>query len=190
VLLGEEDEQDVSAISQLADYELCHTCRVYLEQCYAKGVVVGRPGGVYEGDASLTRAEAAVIAARVVIPRLRVPHRAAAEPPAASRADGKILPGELISIMAAGTTPVLIVDVRTAGEYKTGHIKDAVNIPIDDIVAANAAQISRDGGIVAVYCAVGARSQRAYDLLKTLGYDNVYNLGKVGDWPQPLVTEK
>ncbi|MDR1131533.1 MAG: rhodanese-like domain-containing protein [Oscillospiraceae bacterium] len=187
-LLGEEDEQDVSAITQLSDYDLCHTCRGYLEQCYAKGVVFGRPGGIYDGDALLTNAEAAAITARLIDPALRVPHRFTAQLPADGRVEGVILPEELLSIIAGGANPVLIVDVRTADEYQAGHIAGAVNIPIDDIIAQNAAQIPDDDTIVAVYCAVGARSQKAYDLIKTLGYENIYNLGKVGDWPEPLVT--
>ncbi len=67
----------------------------------------------------------------------------------------------------------IIVDVRTNEEYNTGHVVGSINIPYDTI--------DKDTGLdkdkyIFVYCKSGARSSKAYDTLKKLGYD-VYNLG-------------
>jgi rhodanese-related sulfurtransferase len=188
-LLGEEDAADVEAATQLSDFNGCHTCRLYLEQSYAKGIVSGRPGNVYDGDTLLTKAEAAVIAARIIDPSLRAPHVSTLPYVLEKRDDGKMLPGELIAILEAGAPPALIVDVRTAEEYKGGHIKGAINIPVDSIIEKNGAQIPKDDTVIALYCAAGSRSQRAYEFLVGLGYENARNLGKVGDWPQPLIAD-
>jgi len=66
----------------------------------------------------------------------------------------------------------VIIDVRTQDEYYSGHIKDAINIPYDQIESLD---VSKDKDIL-VYCASGKRSSIAYNKLVSLGY-NVYDLG-------------
>ena len=67
-----------------------------------------------------------------------------------------------------------IVDVRTKEEYETGHIKDAINIPVDNIVE-NANKLEK-GKTIIVYCKSGKRSATAATTLKGLGF-KVYDLG-------------
>jgi NADPH-dependent 2,4-dienoyl-CoA reductase/sulfur reductase-like enzyme/rhodanese-related sulfurtransferase len=71
----------------------------------------------------------------------------------------------------------LIVDVRTPGEFKSGAYPDAVNIPLDELARRTAElgnDLSRD---ITVYCASGARSAYAENMLKQLGFVNVKNGG-------------
>ena len=67
----------------------------------------------------------------------------------------------------------IIVDVRTKEEYDEGHVVDAINIPVDEIND----EIDLDKNkTIFVYCRSGNRSSKAYNNLKSLGYD-VYDLG-------------
>ncbi|MCS6869864.1 MAG: rhodanese-like domain-containing protein [Anaerolineae bacterium] len=68
----------------------------------------------------------------------------------------------------------VLVDVRTTGEFFSGHIPNALNIPLD--------QLSRrlneipQGKPVVVVCASGNRSRAGADILVRGGYTEVYNL--------------
>ena len=73
----------------------------------------------------------------------------------------------------------IIIDVRTIDEYNTGHIKDSVNIPVDNISSIN---YDKEKTII-VYCATGIRSANAAKALIDAGYTNVYNLdGGLINW--------
>jgi len=69
---------------------------------------------------------------------------------------------------------VRVIDVRTAEEYRTGHLDGAENVPVDSISSA-ASGWNRDKPIF-VYCATGARSAIAANWLATNGFRKVYNL--------------
>ena len=69
----------------------------------------------------------------------------------------------------------IIIDVRTKEEYDEEHIKDAINIPYDEINSES--NIDKDK-IIFVYCRSGNRSKQAYDELTKLGY-KVYDLGAI-----------
>ncbi len=69
----------------------------------------------------------------------------------------------------------VIVDVRTADEYKKGHIKNAINIPVEKI-SSQAAKLKKEGHAVITCCRSGARSGMASEVLKQNGVD-AYNGG-------------
>ena len=71
---------------------------------------------------------------------------------------------------------VLVVDVRTPGEYRDGHIPGAINIPNETIAKKEPAH----------YCASGARSKIACGKLMLLGYENVLNFGGINGWTGPV----
>ncbi len=65
---------------------------------------------------------------------------------------------------------ILVVDVRSAQEFSTGHIPGAVNIPIDNLAAKLAEmKVAKDTTIVTA-CEHGGRSSRAALELQKLGY--------------------
>ena len=69
------------------------------------------------------------------------------------------------------------IDVRTPEEFKEGHLKDAVNIPVDQI-GARIGSVSPDKSApVNLYCRSGRRSEAALQELKKMGYTNVTNHG-------------
>ncbi|MFM2061712.1 MAG: hypothetical protein RLZZ507_1382 [Cyanobacteriota bacterium] len=66
---------------------------------------------------------------------------------------------------------VFLVDVREPFEYATGHIGDAINIPLRTLVE-NLDKIPKKQPVV-VYCSSGYRSAMAVMSLHLLGYENV-----------------
>lgn len=77
----------------------------------------------------------------------------------------------------------VILDVRTADEFASGHIPGAKLLPYDEIDANRAAMLipAKDAPVV-LYCRSGRRSAIAADSLRRLGYTTVYDLGGVGNW--------
>ena len=79
---------------------------------------------------------------------------------------------------------VVILDVREPDEYNSGHILNAVLLPVGIITEETAADVipSKDS-VVLVYCRSGNRSKTASDALVKLGYTNVYEFGGIITWP-------
>lgn len=71
----------------------------------------------------------------------------------------------------------IVVDVRTPGEYKSGAYPDAINIPLDEIPSRYAELGKNAAREIVVYCASGARSAYAENILRQLGFTNVRNGG-------------
>jgi rhodanese-related sulfurtransferase len=83
--------------------------------------------------------------------------------------------------------PIILIDVRSAGEYAGGHIAGAINVPLGTVQQWASTQ-SRLDRIVCI-CWSGGRSRAAADDLVELGFRDVYNLlGGVSNWPGDLVT--
>lgn len=70
----------------------------------------------------------------------------------------------------------VIVDVRTPQEYKSGHIKSAMNIPLQSL-QNNLSKLKNKKTPVITCCASGSRSAMAKNILKNNGYTEVYNGG-------------
>jgi rhodanese-related sulfurtransferase len=69
----------------------------------------------------------------------------------------------------------VIIDVRTAAEYKSGHVKKSINIPLDQI-GHNIGKIREMNVPVVTCCKSGARSGMAASKLKSHGVE-AYNGG-------------
>lgn len=73
------------------------------------------------------------------------------------------------------------IDVRSAEEFKQGHVNGAINIPYE-VIGKEIASITRDVDTdIRVYCRSGRRSGIAKDTLNGLGYQNVINEGGYED---------
>ena len=82
------------------------------------------------------------------------------------------------------TQEVLILDVREQDEYDSGHIPDAVLLPVGSIDADSAAAvIPEKDTTVLVYCRSGNRSKTAAAALAELGYTQIYEFGGITTWP-------
>lgn len=78
-----------------------------------------------------------------------------------------------------------LIDVRTAGEYESGYIPTAVNIPLSEIGDNPPTDDKED--LIILYCRSGNRSGQALNILVDLGYSNVHNLGGIRDWAGEVV---
>ena len=65
------------------------------------------------------------------------------------------------------TSGAVLLDVREAEEFHSGHIPGAVNVPLSEI---NTIRIPRTSTLF-VYCLRGTRSRQAAGILKRMGYD-------------------
>lgn len=70
----------------------------------------------------------------------------------------------------------IILDVRSKEEYNCGHIKGAVNIPLDTL-PLHLKTIGDKDRFIITCCLSGGRSSAAKNALTSLGYTNVYNGG-------------
>lgn len=83
---------------------------------------------------------------------------------------------------------IIILDVRTAAEYESGHIRDAILIPNETITDTMPALLPDLNAKILVYCRSGNRSAQAAKKLIAIGYTNVYDFGGIIDWPYGTVT--
>lgn len=87
---------------------------------------------------------------------------------------------------------VVVLDVRTAGEFASGHIENAINIDVES--SSFDSEIAKLDKTVeyAVYCHSGRRSGIAADKLAGAGFEKIANLkGGIIAWQSagyPLVS--
>ena len=70
----------------------------------------------------------------------------------------------------------IILDVRTKGEYSSGHIKGSINISVDQL-SKNLSKLKDKNKTIITCCASGMRSASAKGILTSNGYTNVHNGG-------------
>jgi len=78
---------------------------------------------------------------------------------------------------------ILLIDVRTPGEYASGHLENSINIDYkaDDFKDLIGKLDSNQE--VYVYCKVGGRSARSAKVMKEMGFKKVYDLdGGIISW--------
>lgn len=74
----------------------------------------------------------------------------------------------------------IILDVRTKGEYNSGHIKGSFNISVDQLMS-NLNRLPDKQKPIITCCASGMRSSSAKSILQSIGYAQVYNGGSWSD---------
>jgi len=75
---------------------------------------------------------------------------------------------------------LVVVDVRRPTEYADGHLKNALNLPLNDMIdPAMMANLEEEQNLY-VHCAGGYRSIIASSLLKRQGLHNLRNV--LGGW--------
>ena len=82
-----------------------------------------------------------------------------------------------------GSEDVAFIDVRRPDEYAEGHIKDALFIPVDDVLAR--VDELPDGKKLLFICAQGVRSGLACEMAAAMGIDGerLYNIENgTGAW--------
>jgi rhodanese-related sulfurtransferase len=91
----------------------------------------------------------------------------------------EISPGDVVKKVRA-KEDIVLLDVRTPEEYVEMHLENALLLPVQELSAESLANIglgenAKDQEII-LYCRSGARSQTAYDIMKSLGYTNIKSI--------------
>ena len=97
-----------------------------------------------------------------------------------SKGKGMVADEVLRAAHVAVENRALIIDVRTTQEYTSGHIENAINIPLQQIERHFKEMLPNDKEIV-VYCRRGNRSQIAARFLQRQGY-TVYDVATQKEW--------
>jgi len=74
----------------------------------------------------------------------------------------------------------LLIDVRPAAEFKSGHLPNAINLQLNELDSTVPQLTQRKDQILLLHCTSGLRSQLAAQRLKRQGYANAFNLGSYG----------
>ena len=75
----------------------------------------------------------------------------------------------------------VLIDVRSAEEFASGHLRGAVNIPHDRITDEIGSVAADKSTRIILYCRSGRRADTALNALKAIGYENVSNYGGLED---------
>ncbi len=70
----------------------------------------------------------------------------------------------------------VIIDVRSKDEFGGGHVKGAINIPLD-VLDKNIDNIGGGDTHIITCCLSGGRSTMAKNILNARGFNNVHNGG-------------
>lgn len=77
---------------------------------------------------------------------------------------------------------VLVIDVRSPEEYKAGHVRHAINMPVDTIEKDVPEIKARKEDKIITVCNTGKKSMKAAEILAKAGVANVYNAEGVKDF--------
>jgi rhodanese-related sulfurtransferase len=83
--------------------------------------------------------------------------------------------------MLDGGDPVIVVDVRDAGDFAQGHIPGALNIPLAQI-EGTLHDIPAEGKKIAFICKTDHKSSKAVEIASKMGVDSEAVKGGMGSW--------
>jgi phage shock protein E len=93
------------------------------------------------------------------------------------RKSGQISAKDALEKLKCGA---LVIDVRSPGEFSSGHLAKVINIPLDEIETALPKRMKDKNQELLLHCASGMRSGVAKSKLNGMGYTNAFNLGSYG----------
>jgi len=98
---------------------------------------------------------------------------------------GSFLSPSMATRLMNNHSDTLIIDVRTAADFKNGHIKGAKNMPLNEL-SKSIEKLSADKNKpILIYCNSGTTVTRAIKLLKKDGFEKVNNLdGGINAWKE------
>lgn len=74
----------------------------------------------------------------------------------------------------------VLIDVRSPGEFASGHVEGSINVPLGEL-PHRIAKVAPDKAVpILLCCASGARSGAALQFLQGMGYTAARNAGGVG----------
>ena len=78
---------------------------------------------------------------------------------------------------------VILLDVRTSGEFMAGHIEGAINIDVEGMTFEGEIKQLDKTKTYAIYCQSGRRSRIAAETMTNAGFTKLFNLDQgIGSW--------
>ena len=74
----------------------------------------------------------------------------------------------------------LLIDVRSPAEFSSGHLPNAINLPLGEIETELPRRVKDKNQVLLLHCQSGMRSGVAKTKLGGLGYTSAFNLGPYG----------
>ena len=69
-----------------------------------------------------------------------------------------------------------LIDVRSKQEYNEYHLNGAICIPTYELQEKIRIIVENENQLIIVYCQTGSRGRKAINILKNMGYKNLYNI--------------
>lgn len=76
---------------------------------------------------------------------------------------------------------ILLMDVRTDEEYRGGHIPGSLHLELSESESIPNVVKDKEQKLY-VYCRSGVRSEKACSIYRSMGYQNVTNIGGISYW--------
>lgn len=93
----------------------------------------------------------------------------------------------------SGEAGVVLLDVRTVGEFAAGHIEGALNIDVEGMTFEGEIKSLDPSKTYAIYCQSGRRSRIAVETMTNAGFTKLFNLDQgIASWTNaglPVVTQ-
>ena len=169
----ESELLDISPAGELADLYDCRSCVMHVAQVYCKGIMeaIHLPTGqlVFGMEMPVTAEECSEILERVFVQKSRMPKVTVLKEDVKAR----VITVEEAQAYLQTEKNVLLIDVRPLQEYRDRHLRDAVHIPMNDILK-NPYMVSEDRDRrLLLYCREGCQSEVAAQCLISAGYRKV-----------------
>ena len=100
----------------------------------------------------------------------------------------RIAPEKAKALLSSGKA-MRLIDVREPQEYAEGHIQGAELIPLGELRERAPKERPDKEALILLCCRSGRRSAQAAQLLSSMGYTHVFDLGGVLSWPYGLEKE-
>ena len=107
---------------------------------------------------------------------------------AASNHNYIIVNGNEAKELYESNVPSILLDVRNQDEYDEMHIEGSILIPASEL-SSRLSELPDNDAVIIVYCKSGKRSVTACDILSAAGYENLYDMQSIENWPEPLVVK-
>jgi len=87
-----------------------------------------------------------------------------------------ISPAEAAELLDEAPAGLVVLDVRTPGEFAGGHLADAVNLDYQAVGFAGELGALDRGAPYLLYCRTGNRSAQVREMMRDLGFAEVYEI--------------
>jgi len=109
---------------------------------------------------------------------------------AVARQDDRVHPDDLAGWMLAGREDMLLVDIRSKDDYTSGHIDNAHNIPLPELVRRSTRGVLPKDRRVVLYSADTENASKAVVMLRLAGLNAYALVGGYNEWRRHIINAR